>query len=170
MTRTQVKGNQIQDGTITSADLADDVTFVNVVVSGSLAVSGSTTLNGPLEIISDSVATLEITGSFLMTGGSFIINDVGSLVVTGSLLVTGEVSFASGSNVPMGTFNLNGSNGVTVTNSLVSSRSMIFLTKQTAAHLAGIASVSSKSNGNFTAVSNATGDNDTVAYLIINSA
>jgi|694.fasta_scaffold01425_8 hypothetical protein len=170
MTRTQIRGGQIQDGTITSDDLADNVTFTNVTVSGSLAVSGSTIVDGPLEITGGSSMAFEMTGSFSMTGGDFIIDDVGSLVVTGSLLVTGEISLSSGSNVPMGTLILNGSNPVTISNTLAKTSSMIFLTKQSATYPAGTPLVSSKSNGSFTVVSSAAGDSDTASYLIINPA
>ncbi len=134
------------DGSITSADLADQVEFTHVDVSGSIAV----------------------TGSFYMTGGELILEDVNKIEITGSLAVTGGFSLSSGSNAPMGVLTLNGSNSVTVTNSLVDSTSMIFLTKQTAAYSSGIASVSSKTLGSFTVVSNTAGDADTVSYLIIN--
>lgn len=170
MTRTQIRGSQIQDGTITSDDLADHVTFNSIVVSGSLEVSGSTVMDGSLEIIGDSSMAFEITGSFSMTGGDFIIDDVGSLTLTGSLLVTGEISLSSGSNVPMGTFHLSGSTAVTIPNSLVSSRSVIFLTKQTAIYPEGTAVISEKSEGSFAVKSSVGGDSDVVAYLIINPA
>ena len=91
--------------------------------------------------------------------------------ITGSLAVTGDVQFASGSNKTMGTFVLDGGNpGVaTVSNSLVSANSLIFLTKQTNVHSGnGTVSVTSKGTGTFSVTSNHNGDTDTVAYLIIN--
>ena len=91
--------------------------------------------------------------------------------VTGSLRVSGDVMFASGSNKTMGTVALDGGNpgSVTVTNSLVTANSLIFLTKQTLTN-AHMVAVSSKGTGTFTITSNGNGDADTVAYQIINPA
>jgi hypothetical protein len=94
-------------------------------------------------------------------------------IVTGSLRVTGDVMFASGSNTTMGTVALNGGNPgtVTVSNTLVTANSLIYLTKQTNNHPnAGPVVVSSKGSSTFTITSNHNGDTDTVAYLIINPA
>jgi hypothetical protein len=98
-------------------------------------------------------------------------NITGSLGLSGSLAVTGDVKFASGSNKTMGTFVLDGANpgAATVSNSLVSATSLIFLTKQTNVHSGnGTVSVTSKGTGTFSVTSNHNGDTDTVAYLIIN--
>jgi len=93
------------------------------------------------------------------------------LGVTGSLKVSGNVMFASGSNKTMGTVALNGGNpgSATISNTLVTTSSLIFLTKQTNNHPnAGPVVVSSKGSGTFTITSNHNGDTDTVAYQIIN--
>ena len=92
-----------------------------------------------------------------------------SLAVTGSLGVTGDVQFASGSNKTMGTAVLDGGNPgtVTVSNTLVTANSLIFLTKQTLSN-AHMVAVTSKGSSTFTITSNGNGDADTVAYLIIN--
>jgi hypothetical protein len=95
----------------------------------------------------------------------------GNTAITGSLSVSGNVLFASGSNKTIGTVALDGANpGVaTVSNSLVTANSLIFLTKQTNNHPnAGPVVVSSKGSGTFTITSNHNGDTDTVAYQIIN--
>ena len=94
------------------------------------------------------------------------------LKVTGSLAVTGDVRFASGSNKTMGTAVLDGANpgAVVVSNSLVTTSSLIFLTKQTLNHTNGYVAISSKGSSTFTITSNHNGDTDTVAYLIINPA
>jgi hypothetical protein len=95
------------------------------------------------------------------------------LGITGSLSVTGGLYYSSGSNKTMGTVALNGGNpGVaTVSNSLVTSNSLIFLTKQTNTHSGnGTVSVTSKGAGTFSITSNHNGDNDVVAYQIINPA
>ena len=94
------------------------------------------------------------------------------LVVSGSLTVTGGINYASGSNKTMGTVALNGGNPgtATVSNSLVTTASLIFLTKQTYNHSAGIVGISAKSNGSFTIASGHNGDTDVVAYQIINPA
>ena len=104
-------------------------------------------------------------------GSRQFIVDADSTTITGSLAVTGNVMFASGSNKTMGTFVLDGGNpGVaTVSNSLVSATSLIFLTKQTNANSGnGTVSVTSKGTGTFNVTSDHNGDADTVAYLIIN--
>ena len=93
--------------------------------------------------------------------------------VTGSLRVSGDVMFASGSNTTMGTFALNGGNPgtATVSNTLVTANSLIFLTKQTNTNSGnGTVSVTSKGSGTFSVTSDHNGDADTVAYLIINPA
>ena len=93
------------------------------------------------------------------------------LVITGSLTVTGGINYSSGSNQTVGTAVLNGGNPgtVTVSNSLVTTSSLIFLTKQTLTN-AHMVAVSSKGTGTFTITSNGNGDADTVAYQIINPA
>jgi hypothetical protein len=109
-------------------------------------------------------APLTISGSLKVTNGANI---------TGSLIVSGDVMFASGSNTTMGTVALDGGNpGVaTVSNSLVTSNSLIFLTKQTNNHPnAGPVVVSSKGTNTFTITSNHNSDTDVVAYQIINPA
>ena len=97
----------------------------------------------------------------------------GNTAITGSLSVSGDVMFASGSNKTMGTVALDGANPgtATVSNTLVTASSLIFLTKQTNNHPnAGPVVVSSKGTGTFTITSNHNGDSDTVAYQIINPA
>jgi hypothetical protein len=90
-------------------------------------------------------------------------------IISSSLSVTGNVQFASGSNKTMGTVALDGGNpgSVTVSNTLVTSNSIIMLTKQTLTN-AHMVAVSSKGSSTFTITSNGNGDADTVAYLIIN--
>lgn len=108
-------------------------------------------------------------GSNTQITGSLNVN--GNTTITGSLNVSGNVLFSSGSNTTMGTFVLDGANpgAATISNSLVSSTSLIFLTKQTNVNSgAGTVSVTSKGSGTFSVTSNHNGDTDTVAYLIIN--
>jgi hypothetical protein len=129
-----------------------------VQVTGSLNVNGNTTVTGSLRLSGSANPELIVIGETQMTG---------------SLLVTGNVLFASGSDKTMGTFVLNGGNPgtATVSNSLVSATSLIFLTKQTNVHSGnGTVSVTSKGTGTFSVTSNHNGDTDTVAYLIINPA
>ena len=96
-----------------------------------------------------------------------------SVEITGSLNVSGNVMFASGSNKTMGTVALDGGNPgtATISNTLVTANSLIFLTKQTNNHPnAGPVVVSSKGSSTFTITSNHNSDTDTVAYQIINPA
>ena len=116
----------------------------------------------------DSSGNTELTGSVNVTGSMGVI---GNTIITGSLNVSSNVLFASGSNKTMGTFVLDGANpgAATVSNSLVTATSLIFLTKQTNANSGnGTVSVTSKGSGTFSVTSNHNGDTDTVAFLIIN--
>ena len=117
-------------------------------------------------------AGTEVKMDLTNTNGTRVINLVSdSTIVTGSLRVTGDVMFASGSNTTMGTVALDGANPgtATVSNTLVTANSLIYLTKQTNNHPnAGPVVVSSKGSSTFTITSNHNGDTDTVAYLIIN--
>ena len=127
-----------------------------VEVTGSLNVNGNTTVTGSLRLSGSANPELIVIGETQMTG---------------SLLVTGNVLFASGSDKTMGTFVLNGGNPgtATVSNSLVSATSLIFLTKQTNTNSGnGTVSITSKGTGTFNVTSDHNGDTDTVAYLIIN--
>ena len=111
------------------------------------------------------------SGSLVGVSGSM--NVIGNTTMTGSLNVSADILFASGSNKTMGTFVLDGANpgAATVSNSLVTTSSLIFLTKQTNTNSGnGTVSVTSKGTGTFNVTSNHNGDTDTVAYLIINPA
>jgi hypothetical protein len=111
------------------------------------------------------------SGSLVGVSGSLDIK--GPSTLTGSLNVSGDVMFASGSNKTIGTFVLDGGNpGVaSISNTLVTANSLIFLTKQTNTNSGnGTVSVTSKGIGTFSVTSNHNGDTDTVAYLIINPA
>ena len=94
-----------------------------------------------------------------------------NVLITGSLNVLGGINYSSGSNTTVGTAVLDGGNPstVTVSNSLVTANSLIFITKQTLTN-AHSAAVSSKSVGTFTITSTGNGDSDVVAYQIINPA
>ena len=169
MSRTQINGNQILDGSITSSDLADDVEFSSVFVSGSAVIAGNIEVSGSFLVIG--AQSMEVTGSLYVVDGDMVLDGASLLQVTGSVSITsGSLLLGSGSNLPMGTVTLDGStpSGATVTNSLVSSKTMVFLTKQTANFPLGSVSVSAKSNGSFSIISSANGDSDTVSYLIIN--
>jgi hypothetical protein len=95
-----------------------------------------------------------------------------TLRINANTKIIGDVMFSSGSNKTMGTVALDGGNPgtITVSNSLVTTGSMIFLTKQTLVHPNGYVAVSSKGSGTFTITSNHNGDSDVVAYQIINPA
>jgi len=97
----------------------------------------------------------------------------GTLDVSGSLTLRDGLNIASGSNKTIGTVALNGGNPgtATVSNSLVTSNSIIFLTKQTNTNSGnGTVSVTSKGTGTFSITSDHNGDTDVVAYQIINPA
>jgi hypothetical protein len=99
-------------------------------------------------------------------------NSQAKVYISGSLSAIGDIKYASGSNKTMGTVALDGANpgAATVSNSLVTTGSLIFLTKQTLNHPNGYVAVSSKGTGTFSITSNHNGDSDTVAYQIINPA
>jgi hypothetical protein len=162
-------------------------------ISGSLSVQGTESITGSL-VVSGSLNAVIVSGSmdirhYIAGQPALILNaqalgqpglDVkgttsmtGSLDISGSLRVTGNIQFASGSDTTMGTFVLNGANPgtATVSNSLVTANSLIFLTKQTNTNSGnGTVSVTSKGTGTFNVTSDHNGDADTVAYLIINPA
>ena len=91
-------------------------------------------------------------------------------VEANSIELSGSIKVNTGSSGSAGTAVLNGANPgtITVSNSQVTSNSLILLTKQTLNHTNGYVAISSKGTGTFTITSNNNGDNDTVAYFIIN--
>jgi hypothetical protein len=102
-----------------------------------------------------------------------IVEIVKPLKLDAGLTVTGGINYASGSNTTIGTVALNGGSpaSASISNSLVTTASLIFLTKQTNNHTnAGPVNVSSKGAGTFTITSNHNNDTDIVAYQIINPA
>jgi hypothetical protein len=110
-------------------------------------------------------------GTFNATSGSQILQINANTDIRFGIKVQGNVQFESGSNKTMGTVVLDGGNpgSATISNTLVTTSSLIFLTKQTNNHPnAGPVVVSSKGSGTFTITSNHNSDTDTVAYQIIN--
>jgi len=110
-------------------------------------------------------------GTFNATSGSQILQINANTDIRFGIKVQGNVQFESGSNKTMGTVALDGANPgtATISNTLVTTSSLIFLTKQTNNHPnAGPVVVSSKGSSTFTITSNHNGDTDTVAYQIIN--
>lgn len=73
------------------------------------------------------------------------------------------------SSNPVGIISLNGRTPVVVSSSLARTGSLIFATKQTFNHINGHVGVANKNNGSFTIVSSIANDNDTVAYMIVNT-
>ena len=117
------------------------------------------------------------TGFLIDSGSNTFVE--GTLNVSGSTTFTGSVSVAStfqlqlpsGSNQQTGLFVLDGGNPgtATISNSLVTANSLIFLTKQSNANSGnGTVSVTSKGSGTFSVTSDHNGDADTVAFMIIN--
>ena len=129
--------------------------------------------DAPETNINDYMSLGNSVNSFITKRQSQPIRMSESLTITGSLRVSGDVMFASGSNKTIGTVALDGGNpgSATVSNSLVTANSIIFLTKQTFVHTnsRGVAVVS-KGSGTFTISSGHNGDDDVVAYQIINPA
>ena len=168
----------------------------NTYVEGTLNVSGSTTITGSLTI----TGSASVNGSQLVKSnqtGSNIMNlqptanpleffyDLGNgginqytLVAptsfTGSVQITSgsQLTLPTGSNQQAGTAVLDGGNPgtVTVSNSLVTTNSIIMLTKQTSTASSAVICISAKGGGSFTIVSNAAGDTDTVGWFIINNS
>jgi len=92
-------------------------------------------------------------------------------VTAETISIKSNLIISSGSNKPTGTATLNAGNpaSVVVTNSLVTTSSIIFLTKQTNNHSANGNMAIVKSNGSFTITSNHNGDTDVVGYMIVNN-
>ena len=150
---------------------ATSASFMSSSVNSAIIAGGNVRLNNGNSTVALGRDTA-YTASAAYTLFTQNINASGSVSITGSATITGDVKFASGSNTTMGTAVLDGGNPgtVTVSNSLVTANSLIFLTKQTLNHPNGYVAVSSKGSSTFTITSNHNGDSDTVAYLIINPA
>ena len=128
--------------------------------------TGTSTTNQKTGLLIDSGSNTFVEGT---------LNISGSTSITGSLAIKSNNGFQlllpSGSNQQTGLFVLNGgSPGVaTISNTLVTANSLIFLTKQSNANSGnGTVSVTSKGSGTFSVTSDHNGDADTVAYMIIN--
>lgn len=150
--------------------------FKNNVQLGSnssdlILVSGSMTTNN----ISTNVITASVISASNTYSGEFIFtaNTIqgGIIDATEELIVNSKFFVSSGSNKPSGTATLNGSNpaSVTVTNSLVTTGSIIILTKQTNNHNSQGNLAITKSAGSFIIYSDHNGDTDSIGYLIINN-
>jgi hypothetical protein len=171
MSRTQLRGDQILDGSITSEDISDTINFDVVNVSGSINIvnSGSLHVEGP-STFGDGV---EISGGlFVATGDTFELDSADLKITSGSLSISGGgILLDVGHNCPTGLATLvssNGASSVNVANSLVTSSSLIMLTKQTNNHPTGVTSIASKSAGSFSISSSDGGDTDQVMFFIIN--
>lgn len=116
----------------------------------------------PLKIMTDDVITL--SGN---NGDPGVTNVIGTMNVTGSVGVSNELKFSSGSNKQTGLVQLVDGE-VTITNSLLTTNSLIFLTAQyPLTGTGGGVYVYSKSNGS--AVIRGEGSDDSyVAYMIVN--
>ena len=159
-----------------------------VYIDKGLYVSQSSGGGTPALILNGSVGSaLLATGSVTITGslnlnGQTGFASLGSNTFTSTQIVSSSIYIASnnnsnqlylpsGSNKQTGTFVLNGSNPgtATISNSLVTANSLIFLTKQTNTNSGnGTVSVTSKGSGTFSVTSDHNGDTDTVAFMIIN--
>ena len=150
---------------------SSNISSISESINSAIIAGNSTSLNDTTSSVALGRDTA-YTGSASYTLYTQNINASGSVSVTGSATITGDVKFASGSNTTMGTAVLDGANPgtVTVSNSLVTANSLIFLTKQTLNHTNGYVAISSKGSSTFTITSNHNGDTDVVAYQIINPA
>lgn len=159
------------------------------VGSGSISIKSpfanvaATTISnnsGNLEISAGGIRLLG-TGSFIAATGSFQYvsgnvywegsNTTNGTTTTNELHIKNNLIIDSGSNKPIGTAILNGGNPATVivTNSLVTTSSIIFLTKQTNNHNSQGVVTMTKGSGSFTLYSSHNGDTDIVAYMIVNN-
>jgi hypothetical protein len=135
--------------------------------------------NGTAEnifVVGTGVSGSRKTGLLIDSGSNSFFE--GSLNVSGSTAFTGSVKVAStfqlnlptGSNQQVGTAVLDGASPslIVVSNSLVTSNSIIMVSKQTLTN-AHSAAVSSKGAGTFTIQSTGNGDTDTVGFVIWNN-
>lgn len=109
--------------------------------------------------------------SGITIGNANNITTINGETTINSLKVNNNFKIASGTNLPTGIATLNGGNpaSVTVTNNLVTTASIIFLTKQTNNHNSQGNLTITKNAGSFIIHSDHNGDSDTVGYLIINN-
>ena len=179
-------------GTCMIMDFKADTSFNrSVYVDKGMYVSQSVGGGNPALIVNGASAgnntAIAATGSVRITGslsvnGQTTFASLGSNTFTNTQIVSSSIYIASnnnsnqlylpsGSNKQTGTFVLDGSNPgtATISNSLVTANSLIFLTKQTNTNSGnGTVSVTSKGSGTFSVTSDHNGDTDTVAYMIIN--
>lgn len=149
---------------VQTEDFFDSMTAGSVYTTGSFAFRGLESIDSPDDKGPD--VFFYVSGSIGGTG----VDDKKALF-GGDVVISGSLSLGSGGDLPTGIVNLDGGNpgSATVTNSLVKTTSMIFLTKQANTNpTAGPPVVSAKSAGTFTITTNFNGDADPVAYLIIN--
>jgi len=165
----ELKGNTYVAGEL-------DVFAELLEITGSLSVTGSFFVKGDAFVVDTVADLLEVTGSLSVTG-SFS-ND-GNVFVTGSVFVKGdafvidsttrfggELQIITGSNKPVGKFQLTGIPTV-INNALITNESLVFLQKQTATS-PGASLDLTVGSGFFSVTSSLGGDTDWVAYLIIN--
>lgn len=155
----------VQDAIDVLKNRWNSTTANSLFVTSSLAIRGNeASIDSPLDKGKD---------TFFYVSGSISSKNTltsGAALFGGDVVISGSLCLASGSNLPTGMVFLDGASpgSAIVLNSLVSSNSMIFLTKQSFAQPNGLIAVSSKSPGSFTITSSHNGDNDSVAYMIIN--
>jgi len=167
-------GNQTITGSLNVSGASSFSSVVNL--SGSLNAYGDVRVTSKLETdVTAFIKSNNITGSWGQTndvnGNALRLNGV--LYANGNIKVasTFQLQLPSGSNQQTGIFVLDGGNPgtATISNSLVTANSLIFLTKQTNTNSGnGTVSVTSKGSGTFSVTSDHNGDTDTVAYMIVN--
>ena len=179
-------GNQTISGSLTISSSA----AIELNVIGGSSFTGSVNVTGSASVNGSPIVTASQTGSFILNlspgsnplelsydlgnGGGGFATLVGPTSLTGSvrIAVDNQLYLPTGSNQQAGTAVLDGGSPseVTVSNDLVTANSIIMLTKQTFTASSAVIGVTGKTGGQFTIVSNASGDTDTVGWVIINNS
>lgn len=177
-------GNQFNISNLTPDDVAtfDSLTVNNnATVGGSIQVSGTTTLNGTLDVtdpatISD---TLNVTGATTLTS---TVSVTSAATLSHTLDVAGIASFAddvkltttaailtikNGTNAIFGTVTLSNGGRSLVYSDKLTANSVVFTTHNVLGGTAGVVAVGTLSNGAVSLNSGSGTDTSTIGWLII---
>jgi len=160
------------NGNGTNFKVGDDVFIGDVNIANTMQVKGQQ--DGTQGFIKfGSGSNSPIIGG---VAGNNIFQITGSANLSQSLTVKGSLNFANGTDKATGTVQLGGGSStprdsVTITNSLITTSSIILLTKQTfQGTSAGVAVVSASLGSALISTGTNAGDTSTVGYMIINPA
>jgi len=175
----QITGSLFVSGTFGQSN----INIVDYNQKGGAGYTGFLTVTNtaPGAVTPSKFFRLSNSGSFEIVDSAyqnnlFQLKDNGNVSISGSLTVKGSLNFANGTDKPTGTVTLGGGtstprDSATITNNLITTSSIILLTKQTfQGNSAGVAVVSASLGSALISTGTNAGDTSVVAYMIINPA